>query len=53
LDFVSGAKPRAPAWMRRAGIEWLFRLACEPRRLFLRYAVTNPHALLVMLRTMR
>jgi exopolysaccharide biosynthesis WecB/TagA/CpsF family protein len=53
LDFVAAAKPRAPRWMQKAGLEWLFRLALEPRRLFWRYAVTSPHALFVMLRTMR
>lgn len=53
LDFVAAAKPRAPRWMQKAGFEWLFRLAIEPRRLFWRYAVTSPHALIVMLRTMR
>src|SRR5215468_8882405 len=36
LDFVAGAR-RAPAWMSRAGLEWLFRLAREPRRLSRRY----------------
>jgi N-acetylglucosaminyldiphosphoundecaprenol N-acetyl-beta-D-mannosaminyltransferase len=38
LDFAAGSAPRAPAWMRRAGLEWLFRLAREPRRLAPRYA---------------
>ena len=53
FDFVSGEKRRAPYWMQRAGFEWLFRLCCEPRRLFLRYAGTSPHAMLVMLLSMR
>jgi len=38
FDFLSGAKPQAPRWMQRAGLEWLFRLATEPRRLWRRYA---------------
>ncbi|GAA4018489.1 WecB/TagA/CpsF family glycosyltransferase [Allokutzneria multivorans] len=42
LDFTAGKVERAPAWMRRAGIEWLYRLAQEPRRLFQRYVVGNP-----------
>jgi N-acetylglucosaminyldiphosphoundecaprenol N-acetyl-beta-D-mannosaminyltransferase len=42
FDFLAGAKPQAPAWLQRAGLEWLFRLACEPRRLWRRYAVHNP-----------
>lgn len=53
FDFLAGAKRRAPVALQRAGLEWLFRLALEPRRLFLRYLVTNPHALLVMLRSLR
>ena len=42
LDFLGGKTPRAPLWMRRVGLEWLFRLGCEPRRLFRRYVVGNP-----------
>lgn len=38
FDFLSGAKPQAPAWVQRAGLEWLFRLLTEPRRLWRRYA---------------
>ena len=41
FDFVSGAKPRAPVWMQRSGMEWLFRLMTEPRRLAVRYLVGN------------
>jgi N-acetylglucosaminyldiphosphoundecaprenol N-acetyl-beta-D-mannosaminyltransferase len=37
FDFLSGAKPQAPRWMQRSGLEWLFRLASEPRRLWPRY----------------
>jgi exopolysaccharide biosynthesis WecB/TagA/CpsF family protein len=49
FDYLAGKVPRAPAWMRSSGTEWLFRLAVEPRRLFWRYALTNPHALFLML----
>jgi N-acetylglucosaminyldiphosphoundecaprenol N-acetyl-beta-D-mannosaminyltransferase len=38
IDFLAGEKQRAPRWMRRLGIEWLHRLATEPRRLAKRYA---------------
>jgi N-acetylglucosaminyldiphosphoundecaprenol N-acetyl-beta-D-mannosaminyltransferase len=38
FDFVAGRMPRAPRWMQRYGLEWAFRLALEPRRLFGRYA---------------
>lgn len=39
IAFAAGAVPRAPLWMQRAGLEWLFRLASEPRRLARRYLV--------------
>ena len=42
FDFISGQKPQAPAWMQAAGLEWAFRWATEPRRLFYRYAYHNP-----------
>jgi N-acetylglucosaminyldiphosphoundecaprenol N-acetyl-beta-D-mannosaminyltransferase len=38
LDFIAGETRRAPRWMRQRGLEWLFRLAQEPRRLWRRYA---------------
>jgi N-acetylglucosaminyldiphosphoundecaprenol N-acetyl-beta-D-mannosaminyltransferase len=41
FDFVAGTKKRAPRAMQTAGLEWLHRLASEPRRLLRRYAVTN------------
>ena len=42
FDFLAGARAQAPAWLQRAGLEWLFRLACEPRRLWRRYLLGNP-----------
>lgn len=42
FDFVSGHKLEAPMWMQTLGLGWLFRLACEPRRLWYRYAYHNP-----------
>ena len=42
FDFHAGKLRQAPSWMQATGLEWLFRLACEPRRLFGRYAKTNP-----------
>ena len=41
FDFHAGLLPMAPTWMQRAGLEWLFRLAKEPKRLWKRYLVTN------------
>lgn len=42
IDFLGGKTTRAPAWVRRAGFEWAYRLALEPRRLFRRYVIGNP-----------
>lgn len=41
FDFLSGVKPQAPVWMRKSGLEWLFRLCSEPRRLWRRYLLGN------------
>jgi N-acetylglucosaminyldiphosphoundecaprenol N-acetyl-beta-D-mannosaminyltransferase len=49
FDFHSGRIRRAPTWMRHAGLEWLFRLAADPRRLWRRYAVTNTRFALMLL----
>ena len=46
FDFLAGTRPRAPHWMRRAGLEWAHRLASEPRRLTRRYVSTNTEFLL-------
>jgi N-acetylglucosaminyldiphosphoundecaprenol N-acetyl-beta-D-mannosaminyltransferase len=42
FDFHAGTLPQAPPWMQRAGLEWSYRLAREPRRLWRRYARYNP-----------
>ena len=42
IDFLGGKIPRAPQWIQSLGVEWLFRLTMEPRRLFQRYVVGNP-----------
>ncbi len=42
FDFHAGLVPQAPAWMQRRGLEWAFRLAQEPDRLWRRYARHNP-----------
>jgi N-acetylglucosaminyldiphosphoundecaprenol N-acetyl-beta-D-mannosaminyltransferase len=49
FNYVTGDYARAPQWMQRSGLEWLHRLYREPRRLFWRYAITNPHALWLLL----
>ncbi len=46
FDFLTGRKPQAPRWMQRMGLEWLFRLISEPRRLWRRYLYNNPRFIL-------
>jgi N-acetylglucosaminyldiphosphoundecaprenol N-acetyl-beta-D-mannosaminyltransferase len=41
FDFHAGVKKQAPRWMQRSGLEWSFRLATEPRRLWRRYLINN------------
>lgn len=50
FDFVAGTKAEGPEWMQRAGVEWLFRLASEPRRLAHRYIVGNARFLRIVAR---
>jgi N-acetylglucosaminyldiphosphoundecaprenol N-acetyl-beta-D-mannosaminyltransferase len=45
FDFIAGTKPQAAGWVQRLGLEWLFRLATEPRRLWHRYLYHNPRFL--------
>lgn len=47
FDFHAGAKPQAPAWMQKTGLEWLFRFGSEPRRLWKRYLYHNPRFVLL------
>ena len=49
FDFVSGKNRRAPKWMQAFGLEWMYRMLLEPRRLAYRYLATNPHALYLLL----
>ncbi len=53
FDFYSGQTARAPIWMREAGVEWLYRLIQEPRRMFKRYLVGNFVFILRVLRQRR
>jgi len=50
FDFIAGRKRQAPAWMQRAGLEWLFRLSQDPRRLGPRYLRYNPAFVAAFLR---
>ena len=50
FDFYSGKIPRAPVWMREIGLEWVYRLIQEPRRMWRRYIIGNP---LFLYRVMR
>jgi len=53
FDFLSGNKMQAPRWMQRLGLEWLFRLLVEPRRLWRRYFVYNKRFIGVIWRNRR
>jgi N-acetylglucosaminyldiphosphoundecaprenol N-acetyl-beta-D-mannosaminyltransferase len=48
FNYVTGHYRRAPGWMQAIGLEWMHRIWREPRRLFWRYAITNPHALFLL-----
>jgi N-acetylglucosaminyldiphosphoundecaprenol N-acetyl-beta-D-mannosaminyltransferase len=48
FDFLSGRKRRAPILLQRVGLEWMFRLASEPRRLWRRYVLQNPRFVLLL-----
>jgi N-acetylglucosaminyldiphosphoundecaprenol N-acetyl-beta-D-mannosaminyltransferase len=49
FDFHTGRVSQAPLWMQRNGLEWVFRLWQEPRRLWYRYLVYNPLFILLIL----
>jgi N-acetylglucosaminyldiphosphoundecaprenol N-acetyl-beta-D-mannosaminyltransferase len=51
FDMHAGTLRQAPKWMQRSGLEWLFRLASEPRRLWRRYAINIPRFLFAIART--
>ena len=53
LDFIAGNVTRSPAWMSGAGLEWLYRLAREPRRLAHRYLVRDPEIIKVAWQMLR
>jgi exopolysaccharide biosynthesis WecB/TagA/CpsF family protein len=48
IEFMLGRKKRAPRWMQLAGLEWAFRLATEPRRLWRRYLIDGPRILSIV-----
>lgn len=50
FDVISGNIPRAPEWMQKANLEWLFRMVQEPKRLFRRYLVGNTEFILSVLK---
>jgi exopolysaccharide biosynthesis WecB/TagA/CpsF family protein len=49
IDFLTGARRRAPQWLQRLNLEWTYRLACEPRRLWRRYLVESPRILRIFI----
>ena len=50
LEFLAGARRRAPKPISRLGLEWLFRLVCQPRRLFRRYLIDSPAVIALLLK---
>jgi UDP-N-acetyl-D-mannosaminuronic acid transferase (WecB/TagA/CpsF family) len=50
INFLTGIEKRAPLWMREAGLEWLYRLTKNPRRLWKRYLVRGPKIFLFLWR---
>ncbi|KKK88654.1 hypothetical protein LCGC14_2740980, partial [marine sediment metagenome] len=42
FDIIAGRTKRAPVWMQQSGLEWFYRILQEPRRMWKRYAKTNP-----------
>jgi N-acetylglucosaminyldiphosphoundecaprenol N-acetyl-beta-D-mannosaminyltransferase len=50
LEFIAGAQSRAPVWMQHTGLEWLYRLGRDPRRLSRRYLLDSPSILPMLLR---
>jgi exopolysaccharide biosynthesis WecB/TagA/CpsF family protein len=53
FDFLCGEVTRSPVWMRRLGIEWIYRLLQEPRRMWRRYILGNPKFVVRVLRELR
>jgi N-acetylglucosaminyldiphosphoundecaprenol N-acetyl-beta-D-mannosaminyltransferase len=53
VDFIAGTAKRAPRWMSASGLEWLFRLGQEPRRMWRRYLLRDPEFLFIVLRDLR
>lgn len=53
IDFLAGTVKRAPKWISTVGLEWLYRLAREPRRLWRRYLVRDPKFVFVLLHQLR
>jgi len=52
FDVVAGKVKRAPQWMQKAGLEWLYRVIQEPRRMWKRYLTTNTLFVLILLRAL-
>src|SRR3989338_8715527 len=50
FDFIAGTKLQAPPWVRRIGLEWLFRFCCEPQRMWKRYLIGNTKFIYYLIR---
>ena len=52
FDFISGVKPQAPRLLQKSGLEWLFRLCCEPKRLWRRYFFGNTKFIFLIMKSL-
>lgn len=50
FDFIAGIKRQAPRWMQKCGLEWFFRLCCEPKRLWKRYLIGNTRFIYLLIK---
>lgn len=50
FDFVAGVKNQAPKWIQKSGLEWVFRLCSEPKRLWKRYLLGNPRFIYLLIK---
>ena len=50
FDIVAGKIKRAPVWMQNIGLEWVYRIIQEPKRMWKRYLVTNTKYLLILIK---
>ena len=53
FDVVAGKTKRAPVWVRKLGLEWVYRLVQEPRRMWKRYIIGNIKFIILVIKEMK